>query len=201
MTPQQRQFVLLALVVTSAVVIGLIIYFLVFLGLSRQPQIVSPAVTPTSPEAARITNIQSVATDNQPPAAVVAPDNQPPADVTVVARTFAARYATYANQAGADQFDDLALFATKKMQTWLSADTTQTLSDLPDPATAYVMTSQAVAVKVSQLDQAAGRAVVVVSLRRAAESGGEPLAVVNKDLRLSLVRAGARWLVDEAAWQ
>ncbi len=203
MDPEKRKFILLALIVASAVVVGLIIYFMVFYSYGTQPKTVSPVVE-TPPEVPKITNFQPG--NVKKPSATSTAATTPAVDLTQedvaqVARIFAERYGTYSNQGGADQFEDLNLFVSKKMKDWLATNTKELLAGLKGYETAYVVESRVITAKIAAMDKNAGTASVIVNIRRSEQTGNDNPKLSDKTMKVDLVRAGKRWQVDAAAWQ
>jgi hypothetical protein len=196
---EKRKFILLALIVLSAVVIGLIIYFLVFYTFSRQSKSTVTTATPQPAEVLKISNVQPGAAPAGTSSAATVDLTEE--DVGQVAKIFVERYGTYSNQGGSQQFDDLNLFTTAKMQAWLTTNTKETLAGLIDYKTSYIKKTQAVSAKTLSLDKTAGQATVLVSTRRTELSGDNAPKVINKDIKIELVKSGQRWLVDAAFWQ
>ncbi len=201
MDSEKRKFILLALIVISAVVIGLIIYFLVFYTFSRNAKNEGPVPQPP-PQANLVTNVKNgagtAATGTPTPATSVDLVQE---DVSQVAKMFVERYGTYSNQGGSDQFSDLNLFVTKRMKDWLVANTKEILAGLQSYETSFVVTTNAVTAQILSLDKTAGRATVLVGTKRSEQAGEETPKVTNKNIKVELLKAGGRWKVDSAVWQ
>jgi hypothetical protein len=204
MDTEKRKFILLAIIIISAVVVGLIIYFLVFFSYGSKTKNEGP-VAEQLPTAVRISNRPETTGQPQNQGATSTtsgtPVNLVQEDAAQVAKTFATRYGTYSNQGGSDQFDDLNLFVTQRMKEWLATKTKDLLTGLTSYETAYVVTSQAVSAKIIQMDEAAGKTVVMVGIRQTEQSGDAAPKVSNKNLKVELLKFGKRWKVDAAAWQ
>lgn len=201
MDSEKRKFIVLALIIVSAVIIGLIIYFMVFYSYDNKPK-TSLVATETPPPTATVVSNQTAkdqATASVPTGSFAVDLVQE--DALQVARTFTERFGTYSNQGGQNQFDDLNLFVTKKMKAWLSDYTKNLLADLKDYEISYVVVSQAVSARALTMDKAAGRTSALVSVKQTEQTGDEPVKVVNKNLKVELLQSGQRWKVDAVSWQ
>lgn len=195
---------MLTLVVVCAIAIGLIIYYLIFFNFNKSDnnQNIIPIVK--TPEATLITNAPPTsvtATTTAEPAPVNAPEDIVQQDAGQVAKIFVERFGTYSNQAGAEQFSDLKLFITAKMQAWVDGQVAKIIANLGDYKIAHIVRTQAVSSKVSSLNKSAGTATVVVSARRTDQTGDETPKISNPEIKLEMFKAGKRWQVDSVIWR
>jgi hypothetical protein len=199
----KRNLGILVLIVVCACLIGLLIYYLIFFNWqkSNQPATLAPAVT--APAATLITN-----TPNTPATTTVAPgapvsfaDDLVEQDAGQVAKIFVERFGTYSNQQGAEQFSDLQLFITAKMQTWVDAQIAKLIGAQADYKIAHIVRTQAVSNRVASLNKTAGTATVVVSARRTDQTGDETPKISNPEIKLEMLKSGKRWQVDSVIWQ
>lgn len=201
MDPDKKKFILLALIVFSAVIIGLIIYFLVYYSYADQTKNVSSLIEQAPMETPRIVNDQTTQSIDS-----VSPTQAPTIDLVQenalqVAKNFVERYGTYSNQGGQEQFSDLYLFVTDRMKTWLVSDNKNLLASLKHYETSYVVVTKAVSVRALSADSSGVQIKVVVNTRRSEQSGDEAPNIAYKDIQVSLIKIGKRWRVDEAVWQ
>lgn len=201
----KRNLGLLVLIVVCALIIGLLVYYLVFYNYDKKAvkQTMTPAIN--APVATLITNTaktEKTATTTTPqPAPISVQDDIVQQDAGQVAKIFVERFGTYSNQAGAEQFSDLSLFVTSKMQTWINTQITKIIGAQTDYKTAHVVRTQAVSNNISSLNKDAGTATVMVSARRSDQTGDNAPKVTNPEIKVELLKAGKRWKVDSVVWQ
>ena len=200
----KRNLGILVIVIVCALAVGLLVYFLIFYNYNKSgvKQTMSPAIN--APIATLITNtpnIETTATGTTAQVPLSVEDDIIQQDATQVAKIFVGRFGTYSNQLGAEQFSDLKLFVTAKMQTWVDAEVAKILSGQKDYNISHVVVTKVVSANILSLNKTTGTATVVVNARRTDQTGDQPEKVTNPEIKLEVVKAGKRWKVDSVVWQ
>lgn len=125
------------------------------------------------------------------PAVTLTPLEQ---NLTVIARNFAERYGSFSTDSQFLNLKELKDFSTPKLQSELEAVITNEAAK-----EFYGVSSRAM--KVEILDSSENAATVLVSLQREESRAGQDNFVYYQDLKLSLVKSGENWLIDEVQWQ
>lgn len=198
----KRNLALLVLIVVCALIIGLIIYYFVFYNFNKagikqasEPVIVLPSATLITNKVEK--NNQVATTTDQ--AQISVEDQAVQQDATQVAKIFVARFGTYSNQAGVEQFSDLSLFVTAKMQTWVNEQVAKLIGKQADYQTAHVVRTQAVSSRVSASSQTT--ATIIINARRTDQTGDETPKISNPEIKLEVIKVGKRWQVDSVVWK
>ena len=199
----KRNLALLVLIIVCALLIGLLIYYFVFYNFDKSgTKQVSESVVVTPP-ATLITNNPSdtgkIETAIPNSAQLSAEDQSVQQDAGQVAKIFVERFGTYSNQAGAEQFSDLSLFVTAKMQTWVNGEVAKIISNQTDYRISHIVRTQAVSSKVSATNS--DTATVIVGTRRTDQTGDEEPKISNPEIKLEVIKAGKRWKIDSVVWQ
>ncbi len=200
----KRNLALLSLIVVCALAVGLLVYYLIFYNFnkSNDSQNVEPVVK--IPTATLITNTpQTKETSTNTPNQIQpsTTDEIVQQDAGQVAKIFVQRFGTYSNQEGAEQFSDLKLFITAKMQTWVDNQIDKILGSQTDYKIPHSVRTQVVSVKILSLDKASGTATVMVGARRTDQTGDAAPKISNPEIKVEMVKAGKRWQVDSIVWQ
>jgi hypothetical protein len=199
----KRNLALLVLIVVCALIIGLIIYYFVFYNFNKsgtkqasEPVIVLPSATLITNKVEKINQVATTTTDQ---AQISVEDQAIQQDATQVAKIFVARFGTYSNQAGVEQFSDLSLFVTAKMQTWVNEQIAKLIGKQADYQISHVVRTQAVSSKVSASTPTT--ATIIVNARRTDQTGDEAPKISNPEIKLEVIKVGKRWQVDSVVWK
>lgn len=200
----KRNLGILVIVIVCALAVGLLVYYLIFYNYQKSgvKQTMSPAIN--TPVATLVTNTpktENTATGTTAQVPLSVEDDIIQQDASQVAKIFVGRFGTYSNQAGVEQFSDLKLFVTAKMQTWVDEQVAKILSGQPDYNIYHVVVTKVVSVNISSLNKTTGTATVVVNARRTDQTGDEAEKITNPEIKLEVVKAGKRWKVDSVVWQ
>lgn len=119
------------------------------------------------------------------------------AGVTVVAKLFVERYGSYSNEANFKN-----LFDVLPLMTNAFAQSTRTFIETAKaPSDYYGVSTRVVTVKVEQMDEANGTAMILVNTQRESATGSTQNTTVSyQEIRIKLVRESGVWKVDSAAW-
>lgn len=185
-------------IIAGLILIGLIIYF-----------IIAPVITANLPPAnANKPAAASLPKTNTPPAAKVPvvvppPANVPPetaqaATVRTIAIAFAERFATYSNQNGLANLDNLEAISTPAVWSYIKTSYRPgLLKTLPPASTYYAVTAKTLNARVTSISDAEIGATVSMQL---AESGTSK-KVTYGTLDLKLKKIGDNWLVSWEEWE
>ena len=117
--------------------------------------------------------------------------------LTNVSSNFAERYGSYSTDSGTAYLDRVMLVATDNFKTELVNQ-----KKAIKPSTVfYGVSSRALKVALSGIDEAKGEALANVTVQRTETKTGSPDFTYNQDLSLSLKKSGDQWLIDSAKWQ
>ncbi|WKZ28954.1 MAG: hypothetical protein QY323_05520 [Patescibacteria group bacterium] len=192
MTPRRRAILIIAL---AALLLGVIIVVIILVRRavpSAQPPAAQPvAEAPTPEQAAAAAIIQNP----------LAPAVTEPVGRTAAAQMgelFAERYGSYSNQGDYQNVRDLLPVMTAKYR----AQTEAMLEDVEPQReqTFEGVTSVKISSEVRSYNEAAGTAVVAVTLQQEKVSG-VTTTVGYRTLRMELKREGQDWRVDASRWE
>jgi len=113
--------------------------------------------------------------------------------ITVVARNFSERFASFSTDSNYANLEEVKLLSSVKLILQLD----KIIESASESASFYGVSSKVLKVKINSLDETAGLAKVTVTLQR--EETSTP--VYYQDLELLLIRSGEEWLVDSYRWQ
>ncbi len=114
-----------------------------------------------------------------------------------VARNFAERYGSFSSDSQFLNLEEVKLISTAKMQIALEQGKAKMITGQGF----YGVSSKALKTEIKNLDDAGGKAKIIVSLQRSERKDGANDYVYYQDLDLSLIKSGESWLVDSANWQ
>lgn len=149
-------------------------------------------VTPTTTPGDRIRNYQIYNITKEPPHQLNSND------AINLSSSFAERFGSFSNQSNYDNFADVRLFMTTKMQTWLDNYLTG-LRTQNYNGIFYSITTKALTTAVQKYDNKAGTATVLVRTQRQ-ETKATTTKVFLQNINLSLIRVDKEWKVDGAFW-
>jgi hypothetical protein len=123
-------------------------------------------------------------------------------DLIKIAQSFAERFGSYSNYSNYSNFSDLKIFMTNKMKSWAENYVSDLKLSSQGSNEYFGVTTRAVFSKIKEYNEAASRAVIIVSTNRRESTGqvNEGQAY-NQDIEITLKKSGGSWLVDSAYWQ
>jgi hypothetical protein len=192
------------IVVTAAVLLLAMGLFTYFFNKQQNPTTTPTATTTATDEANKLLE---EAKNNQPAVNYTydanAEDNRAltAEDVRKIAMSFTERFGSFSNQASYDNFTDLKIFMTKKMNQWADNYVAQLKKADTDRTSYYGITTTAVSAKVTKFSDTTGQAEVLVTTQRREVSAAGGTKNFNQDLLLNFVKVQNEWLVDGAFWQ
>lgn len=117
-----------------------------------------------------------------------------------MAELFAERYGSYSNQGDFQNLRDLLPVMTDKYRAATEAYLS-TAASVPN-APYDGVTSVKISTDVRSYDASAGKAVIAVMLQQQKRSAGSVTPAISyRSLKMSLMKVGADWRVDSAAWE
>ncbi len=180
------------MLIIAGVAALLLIAVILWLVLRGGPATPPPAgVTPTStPDD----------TSNLPPPVSTPPTPEPDRTGAVVAaRVWAERFASWSNEDGFTNLQQLSGQSTTQVQSFLVTYRQQLQQRYPLADGYRGITGRALSPKLEGFDDAAGTAEVSVAMQLAESTSTVP-TVYNRTLDLRLVRGDGAWLVDYVKW-
>ena len=119
------------------------------------------------------------------------------ADINILAKTFAERYGSFSNEAGFQNLYDVMPFMTSSM-----VEQTQITIDTATPQqTYYGVTTRVITVKMVEIDETAGTAVLELTTQREEAIGSpEKTSIKYQKLNLAFEKEGDLWKVSSATW-
>lgn len=118
---------------------------------------------------------------------------------TVAARVWAERFASWSNEEGFTNLQQLDGQSTEQVRAFLLTYRQQMVQRYPVAEGYRGVTGRALSPQLGSYDEAAGTAEVSVAMQLAESTSTAP-TVYNRTLDLRLVRSGAGWLVDFVKW-
>lgn len=202
-----KRVIAILIIVVGAILVGLIIYFTFFYNFGgKQVEKTTQENTPTTtvevlPPSKLNTNVKANTDENKNNQTNTASVSLPAANAEVVAKNFVERFGSWSNQSNEDYLSGLRLISTKSMQTELEIKAAEIDKNRGDYSKYMGVTSQAVASKTVFIDEKTGKATVDIEVKETSESDGNKQSVVNKKIRLELVKLGKAWKVNAYSWQ
>jgi len=115
--------------------------------------------------------------------------------VTIVARDFAERFASFSADSGFTNLEEVKLLSTASLDMRLN----DMIEEIGESNEFYGISSKALKTDIQYLDEDTGNSRVVVTLQRQ-ETNHEVNDVIYQDLNLLLVKSGNNWLVNDFKW-
>lgn len=122
-------------------------------------------------------------------------------DLRMKAKSFAERFGSYTNQSNYDNFNDLKIFMTSKMISWVDDYIAGLKKTETDQNGYYGMTTAAVSGTVKKFSDTAGTAEISVTTQRREVTGSAEPKVFSQDILITYKKTGTDWKVDSAVWQ
>jgi hypothetical protein len=185
-------------VIAGLIVIGLIVYFIIVPTITASlPTNANKPVTAALP----VTNTPPTVNanlPNVPPPAEVTPETAQASTARTVAIAFAERFATYSNQNGLANLDNLEAISTPSVWSFIKGGyRSDLLKTMPKASSYYAMTSTALNANVSPVSATEVNATVM--MQRVESGTSSKVAYGTLDLKLKKV--GEAWLVSWEEWE
>lgn len=202
-----KRVIAILIIVIGAVLVGLIIYFTFFYNFGgKKTENITPETTSTTtvevlPPSKLNTNVKTNTDESKNNQTSTITVSQPAANAEVVAKNFVERFGSWSNQSDEDYLSGLKLISTKSMQKELEAKAAEISKNRGDYNKYMAVISQAAASKTIFIDEKTGKATVDIEVKETSESDGNKQSVVNKKIRLELLKLGKAWKVNAYSWQ
>lgn len=190
------------LIVIILVLVALILFYWLFLRSKLTPQTGGTPKTnvnvvtlppPTLPNSTTVSAIVPEASR----------EDKLRSDISRLAAAFAERFGSYSNQGSFENLLDLKTLMTEKMQAWADDFIKQSKAAVGDTSVYSGVTTKAISVSITELDEVAGTANITVGTQRRKSSGNmaDSSEIDYQNLELVFVRVNNEWKVDAAAWK
>jgi len=124
-------------------------------------------------------------------------------DLSRLAAAFAERFGSYSNQGSFENLLDLKTLMTAKLQEWTDNFIKQSQAASATNSVYFGVTTKAISVDISSLDEGAGTAKITVGAQRRESSGSmaDSSTIKYQNLELVFKKVSGEWKVDEATWK
>lgn len=158
--------------------------------------------SPTTPPPAGVTPTTTPEDTSNLPPPVSTPTTPEPdrTGAVVAARVWAERFASWSNEDGFTNLQQLGSQSTAQVQSFLATYRQQLQQRYPVADGYRGVTGRALSPKLDAFDAGAGTAQVSVAMQLAESTSTSP-TVYNRTLDLRLLRSGEAWLVDYVKWE
>jgi len=197
----KRKITGILIIVTGAIVLIAIIYFMFFYGTVTE-------IAPAEKEAASQPTLPASTTQQPDKPKAVFEVKQPSeveitqADLKQLAASFTERFGSYSNQSDYGNIRDLKIFMSLKMQAWADDFVSKSRAEKGETGIYSGITTKAIAQEVKELDETAGQAEILIKTRRRQATGTTSDATAHyQDIVIKFVREKGEWKVDSAEWQ
>ncbi len=139
--------------------------------------------------------------DIEETAPTTAPAETTDQTLLLLAQSFVERFGSYSNQGRFQNLDDLKIFMTPSMQTWVDGYKADLEKEHGDFNTYYGIDTFVISKTVDSLDEATGKATITLKTQRQefTTATGAP-RVFYQDMRLELLKITNEWKVNGAYW-
>jgi multidrug efflux pump subunit AcrB len=122
--------------------------------------------------------------------------------ISRLAAAFAERYGSYSNQGNFENLLDLKSLMTEKMRAETDNFIEQNKASAADNSVYSGVTTKAISVNITSIDEGAGTAEITVGTQRKESSGSmaDSSTINYEDLELILQKVNGEWMVDAAKW-
>jgi len=191
---RKKKIIIIALIVIAIILLALILWFL--FGPKNLGQVTpQPGSNPKLVTAGKATAVLPVSSPTR-----VAEEKKYPLGLKQLALSFAERYGSYSTDQRFKNLDDLKLFMTDKMQKTVSDSIQAEMASTTGGETFQGITTRGLSADLVSVDTVS--AVVVVETQRTISTGDEVNpTVAYKKIKLSFIKFGNEWKVDDALWQ
>jgi len=123
-------------------------------------------------------------------------------NILFIASSFTERFGSYSNQSNFKNFDELAVFMTDHMKTWVASSKEKLQKQYPDLNKYYALETKAISTQVNNLDDKTGKSEIMVKTQRQEFNNtiNNP-RIFYQELLLKLIKVNDEWKVDGAYWQ
>lgn len=124
-------------------------------------------------------------------------------DVRIIAEPFVERFGSFNNQDGLQNFDELTVFMTDSLSSWVqNSYKDQLTNQMPSIDEYYAVNTKVLSSETVEFREADGEATVVMNTQRQ-EIGilGIQSNVTYQEVRVELIRANDTWLISGVFWQ
>ena len=186
------------LIVGGLIVIGAIIYFIIAPVFKANAPAANVNINNNLNSSLPVTGNSQPVTNIPPPPAEVAPEAKQASAARTIAITFAERFATYTNENGLVNLNDLEAISTPAVWSFIKGSyRTDLIKNLPDPKTYYAMTSTALNAKIAPISDTEVSA--IVPMQRV--ESGTVSKTTYATLGLKLKKINDAWLVSWEEWE
>jgi len=193
-----RKQKILIVVVGVLVILGL--FYWLFLRESFTPQ------SPTTKTNVNVVALPPVTLPNSTTVSATVPEASAEeklrSSISRLAAAFAERYGSYSNQGNFDNLLDLESLMTEKMWAETENFIEQSKASAGDSSVYFGITTKAISVNITSIDEGAGTAKITIGTQRRESSGSmaDSSTIKYEDLELFFLKVNDEWKVDTAKW-
>jgi hypothetical protein len=181
------------ILIIAAILLILLIVFLSIPWKKKAPAVMVPTST--------IIGQELVLDVNAVPDIEVTEEDRAKATITTVAKNFAEIYGTYSNQSNFQNVEGALPLLSSAYRAEMSAFLSGARASYKPSAEYKGVTTVALNIMTESIDNAKGQAIVLVKTQKAESSGSQDTyATKYQDMRVTLVKEGGNWLVDDSEW-
>jgi hypothetical protein len=186
------------LIIGGVIVIGLIVYFIIVPVFKANVPAANVNVNNNLNSSLPVTNNQPPATNTPPPPAEVAPESKEASAAQTIARIFSERFATYSNQNGLANLNDLQAISTPAVWNYIQGGyRSEIVKSMPGSGSYYAVSATALSVKIVPISDTEVSATVPMQLIESGTSSKVSYATLN----LKLKKVNDAWLVSWEEWE
>jgi len=199
-----RKILIIVAILLLLLILGVLIY--VLLMKYRQPA--SPIVTNenininTNTAGLANLNVQISSTYLAPESLTTEKEiQQKEKTALLVASSFAERYGSFSNQSDFANLNDLKLFMTESMKTYIDGVIAKSRAENASADEYYGVETKVISSDVQKLDDTLGQAEIMFTSQRSEYKGTANPRVYYQDILIKLEKVNDQWLVNGAYWQ
>jgi len=123
-------------------------------------------------------------------------------NILFIASSFSERFGSYSNQSDFKNFDELTVFMTDQMNTWVTSYKEKLKNQYSDLNKYYALETKVISTQVNNLDDKTGKSEIMVKTQRQEFNNtiNNP-RIFYQNLLLKLIKVNDEWKVDGAFWQ
>lgn len=124
-------------------------------------------------------------------------------DLKRIASSFAERFGSYSNQSNYGNILDLRMFMSDKMRNWADDFVAEKIKETSSSDIYYGIITQTSLAEISEYDNEAGLATILVHTRRREAVGASAnfSDVYNQEIVINFIKVRGAWKVDSANWK
>lgn len=123
-------------------------------------------------------------------------------DFKQIARPFAERFGSYSNQSDYGNIEDLKRMMSSDMRKWADEYVANLRNNVKYSGEFYgIVTRSFLEPEISAFDPSSGKVEVMVLTQREETSTLTEAKVFDQKIKITFIKEGGEWLVDEAIWQ